>query len=147
MSSQPPYDPSYPSASFGQADPSRSAAPAEYIPLDPAPFPAQPMQRPAYLYPLLYTPVAQASSGTISQEPWPSQILAMAGFILGIMGIFLWLFSGLGSLVSILGLVFSILGWRPPARRWMVIFGCAFSAAALALSIYNSDLGSRIFPR
>ncbi|HEX7733852.1 MAG TPA: hypothetical protein VF458_03290, partial [Ktedonobacteraceae bacterium] len=64
MSTQPPLDPSGRQASPASSCPpggARPVAPSEYIPLDAPPSPARPMPRPAYLYPLLYTPVPGAS--------------------------------------------------------------------------------------
>ncbi|HEX7733893.1 MAG TPA: hypothetical protein VF458_03495, partial [Ktedonobacteraceae bacterium] len=77
---------------------------------------------------------------------WPARGLALSGLLLGLASTILWLFPGPGTPVSLLGLALSILGWRRPTRRWMAILSCALSAAACALSISNSVLGSYLFP-
>jgi hypothetical protein len=105
------------------------------------------MQRPAYLYPLPYTPARVAFPARVAPLRWPVQGLALAGLLLGFASIMLWFLPYLGDAVSLLGLASSILGWRAPTRKWMAILGCALSAAALALGIYNSVLGTYVFPR
>jgi hypothetical protein len=151
MSSQPPYDPSRRQvnpASYGSPGvPVPPVSPSEYIPIGAtqqtyAP-PYTPMQPPAYLYPLPYTPVAPSVP---VRSKWPMQGLALSGLILGLTSVLLWFMPCLGDVVPLFGIALSILGWRAPTRNWMAILGCALSAAALVLAVYNSALGGALFP-
>lgn len=112
--------------------PAKAGPAFEYIPCD-APRSATPpplMQPPAYLYPM------PSSLLTPAPRPRPVGGLALAGLLLGLASLVLWLIPP-GGVVAIGGMAFSILGWRPPTPRWMPIVGCACSLAVLALGLYN----------
>jgi hypothetical protein len=150
MGNQPPSDPAGAQVrreSYGlPGTPALPEQPSEYIPNGAPQQTYAPFQPPAYLYPLPSSLLATPTSVAPTSDKWPTRGLALAGFILGLMSIVLWIIPGLGDAVAIGGFACSILGWRPPARKWMVIAGCACSLAGLALGIYNSVLGSAIFP-
>ena len=144
MSSQPPSDPSgQQMSSTPNGPPGTFAQPFEYIPTDAPQSAYAPMQQPAYLYPYRqpYAPVPAPA-----QDKWPTRGLALAGFILGLSSILLWIVPCLGYAVSVVGMALSILGWRAPTRKWMAMAGLALSLATLTLSFYNSTLGGYIFP-
>ncbi len=140
MSNQPPSDPAREQV-YGLP-----AQPFEYIPSGAPQQTYAPAQQPSYLYPLPSSLLVTPPSVAPAPGKWPARGLALTGFILGFLSIVLWIIPGLGDIVAIVGFACSILGWRPPARKWMAIAGCACSLAGLALGVYNSVLGSLIFP-
>lgn len=146
MSSQPPYDSARQQGQPTYGPPGASVPPHppfEYIPIGAPQQVYAPMPRPAYLYPPLYPPVAPAAPAS---SKWPARGLALAGFILGLASIALWIVPCLGDVVAMLGMALSILGWRTHPRKWMAMAGVALSAAALLLGLCNSALGGYIFP-
>lgn len=141
MSNQPPYEPSrppVPPSGGASGIPLPPDQPFEYIPVG-AP---QPMPRPAYLYAPIHMPVAPAAPGK-----WPGQGLVLAGFLLGLASVVLWIIPCLGDAVAMLGIALSILGWRSHKRKWMAMVGVALCAAAITAGLCNSALGGYIFPR
>ena len=137
MSNQPPYEPARPPVSPPGGIPMSPHQPFEYIPTG-AP---QPMPRPAYLYTPIHMPVAPTAP-----RKWPGQGLALAGFLLGLASVALWIIPCLGDAVAMLGIALSILGWRSHKRKWMAMAGVALSAAAMTAGLCNSALGGYIFP-
>jgi hypothetical protein len=103
--------------------------------------PASPIMRPpAYLYPPPSSLLAPA------QPSWPGKGLALAGFLLSLAGLLLWLIPYLGDLLALTGFACCILAWRAPKRKWMVIAGCSFALATIALGVSNAFLSNTLFP-
>ena len=99
------------------------------------------MRPPAYLYPppSSLLPAARFSSA--------GRTLALAGFLLGLAGLLLWLIPYLGDLLALAGFACSILAWRVPRRKWMVVAGCSFALATIALGVSSALMGTALFPR
>ena len=147
MSNQSPSDPAREQIHLESYElPGTPERPFEYVPGGANQQMYAPMQPPAYLYPLPSSLLVTPASVAPAPSKWPARGLARVGFILGLLSVVLWIIPSLGNGVAIIGFACSLLGWRPPARKWMVIAGCACSLAGLALSISNSVLGSVIFP-
>lgn len=99
------------------------------------------MRTPAYLYP-------PPSSLLASARPvWRGKGLALAGLLLSLAALLLWLVPYLGNLLALSGFTCSILAWRAPRRKWMVILGCSFALATIALGVSSALQGTALFPR
>lgn len=131
MSNQPPYQntpsgtpPPPPSTGYTYY-PEQQGPQAGYVP--PAGYP----QGPGYMPPVGYGQPVYPGFGYV-QQPDSRRGLAITGFILGIISIFLWiLFNGVGLfldiVVSILGIIFSSLGMRSTTLRGLAIAGLVLS--------------------
>ena len=67
---------------------------------------------------------------------------ALAGMILGIVGMLAWIIPLIGLPVTIVGLVLSIQAVKANGRQGMAIAGIVLSGMALMLTIANSALGA-----
>ena len=103
-------------------------------PLYQEPYAAYPPQNQPPFYPQPYPAYAPAVS-----EPGSGQ--AVAGMILGIIGLIAWLLPLIGYPVSITGLVLALKGRRAFSRRTMATAGVVLSAIALGLTVLSSLIG------
>lgn len=152
MSSQNPYDPSNatPPTQYAQASEYVPASPYEqqqqgYPPVNPYGQQPQPGYAPANPYgqqPMAYPPQFVP---VLVKEPGRGQ--AMAGMILGIVGMILWLLPFLGLPIGIVGLIMSILGRRSVSRKGMALAGLILSIITLVLALSNCALGAYLATR
>jgi hypothetical protein len=133
MSNQPPHQntpsgtpPPPPPGTGYTYYPEQQGSQAGYVP--PAGYP---QQGAGYVPPVGYGQPVYPGVGYV-QQPDSRRGLAISGFILGIISIFLWiLFNGVGALldviVAILGITLSSLGMRSTTLRGLAIAGLVLS--------------------
>ena len=83
----------------------------------------------------------QQSRQVYAPMPEPGSGQALAGVILGGIGLIAWLLPLIGYPVAIVGLVLSIKGQRSFSHRTMATVGVVLSAIALALTVISSIIG------
>ncbi len=81
------------------------------------------------------------SPGVMS-PPEKGRGMAVAGLVLGILGMIVWLLPFLGLPVSIVGIVLAVQGRRCVSRRTMATIGLVLSIIALVLTLINGVLGA-----
>lgn len=87
--------------------------------------------------PVAAQPAAQtqpAAPATVEEPKGPWKVFAILGLIFGIVGLVLSWASFGGLTISIVALVFSILGLKSKAKHGMAVAGLVLSIIALALS-------------
>lgn len=84
-----------------------------------------------------YTPVVAYAPVVPVAQPDPGSGLAVAGMVLGIIGLFLFWFPAcfLGLPLAVLGTIFSGVGMRSKTRRGMAVAGLVCSILTMLLSV------------
>lgn len=97
---------------------------------------------PAYSMPGPYAPANQymAYPGTTNQ-PRQGDGQAVAGLVLGIIGLIAWLIPFFGYPVSIVGIIMAALGRRSVSRHGMATVGLVLAIIALVLTFISSVYG------
>ena len=148
MNSQFPNDP------YNQQIPPASYVPSsEYVPVSPYTPPpseygaANPCVQQQQVYgsanPYVPPPVYPLYGSSL--QPEQGRGLALAGMILGVIGMVTWLLPCVGVPVTVTGLILSIIGRRSVSRKGMALAGIILSSIALALSLISSLLGVFLF--
>lgn len=126
-----PYNQQVPPTEYASANPYGQPAENPYAQPEPV---ANPYGQPAenfYAAPQ-YAPMPPLDRG---------RGMALAGLILGIIGIIAWLIPLFGFPVTIVGIVLAALGRRSTSRRGMALAGLILSIVGLVLSFGNCALG------
>ncbi len=119
------YPPPQPQTVYGPySDPSQQQAP-----YPPAPQPYPPMQNQGYPPPAPYPGLGYQTQSE------PGSGLAIAGFILGIIGIVSSWFPFFGIVIPIVGIILSALGRRSVSRRLFATIGLVLSIIAAVISL------------
>ena len=113
------------------------------------PQPSQPPPYSQYSQPSMYPPQNQPPMYPQQNQaqpypataPEPGSGQALAGVILGGIGLIAWLLPLIGYPVSITGLVLSIRGRRSFSRRTMATVGMILCIIALVLTVISSFIG------
>jgi hypothetical protein len=153
MSNQPPYENDLPVVPPTQYSQSSEYAPgysyaqpqASYPPMVPygQPQPVYPPMTPYGQPPVVYQPMVPYGQPMmyayapqyVIMPPEPGRGQALAGMVLGIIGIFVSFSPFLGLPVAITGLIFSLLGRRSFTRRGMALAGIILSSISLVLTL------------
>lgn len=137
MSNQLPNDP------YDQQVHATPYPPSEYVPA--TPYPTQ-QQGYAPTNPFVQQPVNAYGQQFIypygaPPQPEQGQGQALAGMILGIVGMIAWIFPLAGYPIVLTGLILSIIGRRSVSRKGMAIAGIILSSIALVLTLCSSAFG------
>lgn len=68
--------------------------------------------------------------------------MATASLVLGCVSFITWLIPFFGFPVSILGIIFGILGGKQPGKEKMALIGLIISIITLVLTVANSAIGA-----
>jgi hypothetical protein len=131
------------------ANPNPEVAPTEYAAANPYAQPApnpyaqpQPITNPYAQPQPVVNPYAQPAAspyGAPLYAPMPQldrgRGMALAGLILGIIGIIVWLIPFFGFPVTIVGIILSALGRRSTSRKGMALAGLVLGIVGLVLTI------------
>lgn len=86
--------------------------------------------------PVVAQPAQQEAAPVAVEEPkGPWKVFAILGLVFGIVGLVLSWASFGGLIISVVALVFSILGLKSKAKHGMAVAGLVLSIIALALSL------------